>query len=116
MGRFEAIHGLLCDLAGRELAVDDDVWRSEMDTAHRNLAIAHLLRSHDIITDSPEDVVSAYARQCSVLVTAEDLAMMAATLANSRRAAGDRQAGLRRRPGAPPPVCDAHLRHVRLGR
>ncbi|MFJ6133477.1 glutaminase [Janibacter terrae] len=83
MGRFEAIHGLLCDLAGRELAVDDDVWRSEMDTAHRNLAIAHLLRSHDIITDSPEDVVSAYARQCSVLVTAEDLAMMAATLANA---------------------------------
>ena len=83
MGRFETIHRLLCDLAGRELAVDDEVWRSEMTTSDRNLAIAHLLRSHGMISDSPEEVVSAYARQCAVLVTAEDLAVMAATLTNA---------------------------------
>ncbi|MDN5717864.1 MAG: glutaminase, partial [Janibacter sp.] len=28
MGRFEAIHQVLCDLAGRELSVDEEVWAS----------------------------------------------------------------------------------------
>lgn len=82
-GRFELILELLSDLAGRQLSVDEDVWRSEMETSDRNLAIGHLLRSHGIITDSAEDVVRAYIRQCAVLVTAKDLAMMAATLANA---------------------------------
>lgn len=82
-GRFEKIHRLLCDLAGRELSVDEGVWSSELETADRNLAIGHLLRSHGIITDTAEDVVSAYIRQCAVLVTARDLAVMAATLANA---------------------------------
>lgn len=81
--RVERIVELLSDLAGRELTVDEDVWRSEMETADRNLAIAHMLRSHGILTDPAEEVVSAYARQCSVLVTARDLAAMAATLANA---------------------------------
>ncbi|HIZ97685.1 MAG TPA: glutaminase [Candidatus Janibacter merdipullorum] len=82
-GRFERIHRILCDLAGRELSVDEAVWSSEMETADRNLAIAHLLRSHGIITDSAEAIIDAYSRQCSVLVTAKDLAVMAATLANA---------------------------------
>ena len=56
MGRFEAIHRLLCDLAGRELAVDDEVWRSEMTTSDRNLAIAHLLRSHAIASGDSSSV------------------------------------------------------------
>ncbi|MFX4286580.1 glutaminase [Janibacter sp. G349] len=80
--RVERIIRLLSDLAGRELSVDEDVWRSEVATADRNLAIAHMLRSHGILTDSAEEVVSAYSRQCAVLVTARDLALMAATLAN----------------------------------
>src|SRR5690606_23563306 len=44
--------------------------------------IAHMLRSHDILADDPRAVVDGYIRQCSVLVTARDLAIMAATLAN----------------------------------
>ncbi len=80
--RFDRVHALLCDLAGRDLAVDEEVWESEVQTSDRNLAIAHMLRSKGLITDSAEDVFSAYARQCAVLVTARDLAVMAATLAN----------------------------------
>ena len=80
--RFDLIHRILCDLAGRELGVDEEVWQSEVRTSDRNLAIAHMLRGKGIIADSAEEVVSAYARQCAVLVTARDLAVMAATLAN----------------------------------
>ncbi|MEU3255220.1 glutaminase [Streptomyces sp. NPDC006997] len=72
----------LSAFAGRQLRTDDSVCASEMENAHRNLAIAHMLRSHDVLTDDPRSIVDGYVRQCSVLVTTRDLAMMAATLAN----------------------------------
>jgi glutaminase len=72
----------LSAFAGRPLEIDEAVCASEADTAHRNLAIAHMLRSYDILDEDPRGVVDGYTRQCSVLVTARDLAMMAATLAN----------------------------------
>jgi glutaminase len=52
-----------------------------MEHAHRNLAIGHMLRSHHVLTEDPVAVVEGYTRQCSVLVTVRDLAVMAATLA-----------------------------------
>ncbi|MET7872955.1 glutaminase [Streptomyces cyaneofuscatus] len=72
----------LSAFAGRRLEIDEKVCASEMEHAHRNLAIAHMLRSHDILTEDAGAVVDGYTRQCSVLVTTRDLAMMAATLAN----------------------------------
>ncbi|MQS06748.1 glutaminase [Streptomyces alkaliphilus] len=75
------IHGLSA-FAGRRLAVDEEVCASELEHAHRNLAIAHMLRSHDVLTEDARAVVHGYTLQCSVLVTTRDLAMMAATLAN----------------------------------
>ncbi|MFF2082781.1 glutaminase [Nocardia sp. NPDC058176] len=80
--RLERVVQGLSAFAGRRLTVDEAVCASEMAHAHRNLAIAHMLRSHDILTEDPTAVVDGYIRQCSVLVTARDLAMMAATLAN----------------------------------
>jgi glutaminase len=81
-GRVERVLNGLSAFAGRRLTIDEAVCASEMGHAHRNLAIAHMLRSHGILTEDPRDVVDGYIRQCSVLVTARDLAMMAATLAN----------------------------------
>ncbi len=68
--------------AGRELEVDEEVFASELGTADRNRAIAFMLRSHGIVEGDALRVVEGYTRQCSVLVTARDLALMAATLAN----------------------------------
>ena len=68
--------------AGRTLAVDEAVYLSEKNTGHRNRAIAHLLRNYEILQDDPEEPLDAYFRQCSILVTARDLALMGATLAN----------------------------------
>lgn len=80
--RLKRIIDGLSAFAGRKLAVDESVFRSEMDTAHRNLAIAHMLRSHKILEQDPMEVVRGYTWQCSVNVTATDIAVMAATLAN----------------------------------
>lgn len=68
---------------GHPVTVDDEVYRSERDTGHRNRAIAHLLRNANIIEAFPEEVVDLYFRQCSIRVTARDLAVMGACLANN---------------------------------
>lgn len=67
--------------AGRDLEVDEEVFSSELETADRNRAIAFMLRSHGIVEEDAQAVVEGYTRQCSILVTARDLALMAATLA-----------------------------------
>ncbi len=68
--------------AGRDLALDDEIYQSENETGHRNRAIGHMLRNFDILTTDPIPSVDLYFQQCSVSVTAYDLGVMAATLAN----------------------------------
>jgi glutaminase len=78
----DSILGALGRFAGRELAVDETVFASERATGDRNRAIAYLLRNYSVIEDDVDAVLDVYFRQCSILVTARDLAVMAATLAN----------------------------------
>lgn len=68
--------------AGRELAIDETVFRSESLTGHRNRAIGYMLRNFDILETDPMPVVELYFQQCSISVTCRDLGIMAATLAN----------------------------------
>ncbi|MET0297916.1 MAG: glutaminase A [Microbacterium sp.] len=79
--RMTRIVDLLSGFAGRSLWVDEDVYRSESATGDRNRAFGHLLRSHGVIEGSVETAVETYFRQCSLLVTVRDLAVMGATLA-----------------------------------
>ena len=72
----------LSAFAGRRLSVNERVYESELEHAHRNYAIAHMLRGHGILTGDPTVAVQGYTRQCSLMVTVKDLALMAATLAN----------------------------------
>jgi len=81
--RVTRIVEFLSELAGRVLTVDEDVYRSEVETADRNLAIVHMLRNYGVIADSAHPVVDGYTRQCAVRVTVRDLAVMGATLANA---------------------------------
>ena len=68
--------------AGRPLEIDEAVYRSEAVTSHRNRAIAHLLRGHDVLASDPEAALDLYFRQCAVNIDCRDLALVAATLAN----------------------------------
>lgn len=81
--RFDRLLTGLSAFAGRTLDVDEAAYRSETATAFRNYAIANMLRSHGTIQGDPDEVVAGYTRQCSIRVTARDLALMAATLANA---------------------------------
>ncbi len=77
-----ALLDYLSAFVDHQLIVDDRVYASEAATGHRNRAIAYLLRSVDVLTGDPMAAVDVYFRQCSIQVTARDLALMAATLAN----------------------------------
>ena len=81
-GAFEAIIEMLSNFAGRKLSLDKEVCASESATGDRNRAIGWMLRNYGVIKGDVDAVLDAYFRQCSVLVTARDLAVMAATLAN----------------------------------
>lgn len=70
------------DFAGRQLAVNQPVFKSESETNQRNQAIAMLMYAYGHIKDNPLQACDIYTEQCSVNVNAKDLAEMAATLAN----------------------------------
>jgi glutaminase len=70
------------EAAGRRLHVNEDVYRSEKVTGHRNRAIAHLLLSVGALSDPVEEALDLYFKQCSIMVSATDLALIGATVAN----------------------------------
>jgi len=85
-GAQERMHRILQTFShyvGHDVAVDEVVYASERDTGHRNRAISHMLRNFDVLEGDPEVPLDLYFRQCSISVTARDLALMAACMANN---------------------------------
>jgi glutaminase len=67
----------------KQIHVDEKVFESEKNTAHRNRSIAHLLRHFGVIDGEIEDSLDLYFKQCSFSLNTTDLSLMAATLANN---------------------------------
>lgn len=72
----------ISDFAGRPLTVLEKVYESEYTTAYGNRGIANLLFNWGRLYSDPEEALRVYTRQCSIGVSAKDLAVMGATLAN----------------------------------
>ncbi len=75
------IIGFHNDAAGRPLSVLQDVYKSESDTNQRNQAIGALMLAYGYIKGDWKQAVDLYTRQCSIGVSAKDLAAMGAMLA-----------------------------------
>ncbi len=80
--KFAFIADGLSRFAGRRLAVDEEVYESEAATNFRNRGIAHLIDSYGRMYCDPDVATDIYTRQCSVAVSARDLAVMGATLSD----------------------------------
>jgi glutaminase len=76
------IHAGLSRFAGRTLPLNDEVYASATETNFRNRGIAYLLQSYNRIYCDPMEATGLYTRQCSLNVSAKDLAVMGATLAD----------------------------------
>lgn len=59
-----------------------EVYESEMETTDRNRAIAYYLKSKNIFSDDPNEVLDLYIRNCSIATNVCALAKMGAVLAN----------------------------------
>ncbi|QZA82154.1 glutaminase A [Deefgea piscis] len=79
--RWSRILGMQSQLAGRQIALSEEINRSEQTTNFHNRAIAWLLYSAGAMYSDPMEACDVYTRQCSTLISAKDLAVMGATLA-----------------------------------
>jgi len=80
--KWEYLADGLSRFAGRDLRLSDETYASASATNHRNRAIANLLASRNRIYWDPAETVDLYTRQSCLLTSAEDLAVMTATLAD----------------------------------
>jgi glutaminase len=80
--RWRFIHEGLSGFAGRTLPLNAEVYASASETNFRNQSIARLLQSYGRIYLDPSEATDLYTRQCSLNVSARDLAVMGATLAD----------------------------------
>jgi glutaminase len=76
------IHDGLSRFAGRTLSLNDEVYVSASETNFRNQSIARMLQSYQRIYADPAEATDLYTKQCSLNVSAKDLAVMSATLAD----------------------------------
>jgi glutaminase len=80
--KWRFIHNGLSRFAGRTLSVDEEVYVSASEANHRNRGLANLLESYGRIYCDPVDALDLYTRFCSLSVSATDLAIMGATVAD----------------------------------
>lgn len=80
--KWRFIHDGLSRFAGRTLPLNEEVYVSASETNFRNRAIARLLQSYGRLDCDPVLATDLYTRQCSLNVSAKDLAVMGATLAD----------------------------------
>jgi glutaminase len=80
--KWEYLADGLSRFAGRDLRLSDETYASASAANHRNRAIANLLASRNRIYWDPAETVDLYTRQSCLLTSAEDLAVMTATLAD----------------------------------
>ena len=80
--KWKFMHDGLSRFAGRKLPMNEEVLKSASETNFRNRSIAQFLLSVNSIYCEPMEAVDLYTRQCSLNVSAKDLAVMGATLAD----------------------------------
>ncbi len=80
--KWKFTHEGLSRFAGRTLPLNDEVYVSASETNFRNQSIARMLQSFGRIYIEPAQAVDLYTKQCALNVSAKDLAVMGATLAD----------------------------------
>ncbi len=80
--KWQFIHHGLSRFAGRKLPLNEEVYVSASATNFRNQSIARMLQGYGRIYMDPAEAVDLYTKQCALNVSARDLAVMGATLAD----------------------------------
>lgn len=80
--KWKAIVDNITALCGSAPQLIDELYKSESATNFNNRSIAWLLKNYNRIYDNPDLALDLYTRQCSLGITAEQLSICGATIAN----------------------------------
>jgi glutaminase len=80
--RWEFIRAGISRFAARPLSLDHEIYASASATNHRNRELTRLLAERGRLYAQPDESLDLYTRQSSLRVSARDLAVMGATLAD----------------------------------
>ena len=80
--KWNFIYEGFCRFAGHDVPLNEEVYESATKTNFRNQGIARVLQSYGAIYLDPPQAVDLYTKMCSLNVSAKDLAVMGATLAD----------------------------------
>jgi len=81
--KWAAIVQNITELCGSAPQLIDELYKSETATNFNNRSIAWLLKNYNRIYDDPDMALDLYTRQCSLGITARQLAIAAGTVANN---------------------------------
>ncbi|GHI01203.1 glutaminase [Neobacillus kokaensis] len=79
--KIESFLSLLEKMIGKRPAINEEVFLSEWQTAHRNRALAYYLKETGFLESTVEESLEVYLKQCSIEVNTEDIAMIGLVLA-----------------------------------
>lgn len=80
--KWEAIVSNITELCGSAPLLIDELYKSESATNFNNRSISWLLKNYNRIYDDPDLSLDLYTRQCSLGITAKQLSVCGATIAN----------------------------------
>ena len=63
-------------------AINEIVFQSEWETAHRNRALAYYLKENGFLESDVEETLEVYLKQCSIEINTEDIALIGLILAH----------------------------------
>ncbi|MFM1655636.1 glutaminase [Brevibacillus sp. B_LB10_24] len=79
--RLECVLGLLERIIGNRPTINEQVYRSEWDSAHRNRALAHYLKELGYLESTVDEALEVYFKLCSIEVNTSHLAEIGLTIA-----------------------------------
>ncbi|WP_417891406.1 glutaminase A [Bacillus alkalicola] len=81
--KLERLLSFIQELTGNpSITVNEDVAKSEFDTAYLNRSLCYFMKQHGVIIDNVETLLELYTKQCAIEVNCEDLAKIGYVIAN----------------------------------
>ncbi|HWO95029.1 MAG TPA: glutaminase [Bacillus sp. (in: firmicutes)] len=80
--KLEFLFTFIEKMIGKRPAVNEEVFQSEWQTAHRNRALAYYLKETGFLESDVEEALEVYLKQCSIEINTEDIALIGLILAH----------------------------------
>lgn len=77
-----SLYTLFEEIVGKHPTINEEVFQSEWQTAHRNRALAHYLKEIGFLESEVEQALEVYLKQCAIEVNTEDIALLGLVLSH----------------------------------